>query len=134
MEPKLNFIHVCDYASMSEGGKVNILGIFKNINIFGQNFPVTHPQLYVVSNVSVTNSGIYKQKLKLIDENNEEIIPPLPFSSNVVLGQDGTAEIGLIANLVALEFPKLGVYKFVLDINDVKIAEIPITLTLKART
>src|SRR3989338_7304339 len=121
MQPKLNFIHVCDYASMSEGGKVNILGIFKNI--FGQNFPVTHTQLYVVSNVSVANSGTYKQKLKLIDDNNKEIISLQPFSSNVVLGKDGTAEVGLIANLTALTFPKSGVYKFVLDINEVKVAE-----------
>jgi len=117
---------------MSEGGKVNILGIFKNI--FGQNFPITHPQLYVVSNISVANSGTYKQKLKLIDKDNKEIISLPPFSSNVVLGKDGTADIGLIANLTALKFSEPGVYRFVLDINDIKIAEVPITLSLRPST
>lgn len=126
--PKLNFIHICDYASMSQGNKVNILGIFKNIS--GMTFPITHPQLFVVSNFSVNEPGEYKQVLKLVDDIDKDVIPPLEFPSNVSsLGKNKAADVGMIASLVGLKFPKPGTYDFVLKVNGSEIARTQLTLT-----
>jgi hypothetical protein len=54
--PKLNFAHICDYAFFGEAGKVNIIGIFKNITVL--KLPAVHPQMFIVTNITVDKGSI----------------------------------------------------------------------------
>jgi len=58
---KLNFAHICDYASFSEGGKLNISGIFKNVN--SAEFPITLSQMFIVVNILVDTAGTYEETI-----------------------------------------------------------------------
>ena len=60
---KLNFAHICDYASFGDG-KLNILGIFKSINT--KKLPAIHPQLAIVTNISIDKGVEYEEIIKLI--------------------------------------------------------------------
>lgn len=128
MHYKLNFLHVCDYASIGDGGKLNILGTFENI--FSGNTPVTHPQLYIVSNVSIKKSGNYKQFVKIIrDRDNQEIIRPLEFALSInQLPPTGEAKFGVIGQINNIKFEEFGEYSVQVFIDEEKVGETKINL------
>ncbi len=119
---KLNFAHICDYASFGEGGKLNIVGIFKSINAV--KFPVIHPQMFIVVNITVSTAGTYKEVIKLIKEDNEiEIMKPLEFN---VTANKGNSELGVFGQISGVKFDEEGMYKFKVYVNDSLIKEIPL--------
>lgn len=107
---KLNFVHLCDNAFLSNEGKINIIGNFNIIGIKRTDDSLAH-SFFVVTNFTVT-SGKYEQEISLIrDEDNEVIlnkkIQQEPFQKE---------DMGLILNL-NVKFPSSGVYKVVIKIN-----------------
>lgn len=119
---KLNFAHVCDYASFGEGGKLNIVGIFKSINTV--KFPVIHPQMFIVVNITTDSAGTYREIIKFIrEEDGIEIIKPLEF--NITANKDNS-ELGVLGQINTVKFDKDGVYKFKVYVNDSLIKEIPL--------
>ena len=129
MEQKLNFIHVCDYASLGEGGKLNVLGIFENI--FSKNVPVTHPQLYIVVNVSVKKAGNYKLHIRIVrDKDSKEIIQQLEFPISINLPSlSGEAKVGVIGQINGIKFEEFGGYTAQVLIDANKVGETKINLT-----
>jgi len=125
---KLNFLHVCDYASLSEGGKLNVLGTFESIS--PKEFPYTHPQLYVVTNVSIKKPGNYKQFIKILRErDNQEIIKPFEFGISISEPKTlGEAKVGVIAQLNNIKFEESGRYLVQIFIDDEKIRESKINI------
>ncbi|MBP8994833.1 MAG: hypothetical protein KBG30_13635 [Bacteroidales bacterium] len=125
---KLNFLHLCDYASFGEGGKLNILGIFKKINI--TKFPATHPQLFIVANVIVTKPGSYKEIIKIIDDENNNIIKPLEFNLTFPSGRkEKQAEFGVVAQVNNLSLSKEGNHRVQIYINKQLIGEAILTVS-----
>ena len=117
---KLNFAHICDYASFGDGGKLNVLGIFKSI--FSNKLPIIHPQMFVVTNIIVDTAGIYRERIELIrEEDSKPIISPLEF--NLSAGQSGM-ELGALGQITQARFDKAGKYKFKITVNDLLIKEI----------
>jgi len=125
---ELNFAHLCDYASLSEGGKVNILGIFSNINV--SNFPYKHSQMYIVVNIFVGKSGKYRQTVKLIKKDAPEQIKEV---SELNIEAKNMGNVGFINKLDNIVFEKPGEYEFQIYINDSikSIKTIPLSLILK---
>jgi len=119
---KLNFAHICDYASFSEGGKLNIFGIFKNINTAG--FPIVHSQMFIVVNITAGIAGEYKEVIKFVrEEDKTEIIKPLEFNMRT---NKSNSEIGVLGQISNIKFDKEGKYKFKIYINNNLIQEIPL--------
>lgn len=119
---KLNFLHVCDYASFGENGKINILGIFENIR--AKNFPYVHPQLFVVVNISIYKNGEYQNIIQLVNEENVElgkIIFPIKVNS-----KNFPAGVGIMGQLNSIKFEKPGRYyiKVFLDDNEISKKEL----------
>jgi hypothetical protein len=53
LNAKLNFSFLCDYASVSREGKLNMNGIFENINV--RQLPTHHPLMFIVANIAGVN-------------------------------------------------------------------------------
>ena len=53
-----NFAFLCDQAFFCSNGKLNIIGVFKEI--YSNRLPMIHPQMYVVSNTVIKGKGEYK--------------------------------------------------------------------------
>src|SRR3989338_4809853 len=105
----INFFHICDYASFAERGKLNILGIFENIN--PKTIPYTHPQMYVVCSIFLKKSGNFKETIKIIDENNTEI-SKLEFPVEIKIPDDKKkATLGVFTQFNNVKFEKFGNYK-----------------------
>jgi len=128
---KLNFAHVCDYAFNGEGGKPCIIGIFKNITV--QNSEQPHPQMFIITNITIETGKEYKQIIKLVkdDKPNEDIINPiiLPFTIGKESGQN-EVEFGFIGQINNTKFKESGKYLFKIYINDTFLKEIPIVVTV----
>lgn len=128
---KLNFLHICDYASFGMGGKLNILGIFESINT--PIIPYNHPQMFIVSNISIEKSkkaSGYKNKIvKLIYEDGTEI-SRMEFSLNVKIPKDKERfVIGSIEQLNGIKFEKYGKYKIQIFVDEYLVGEKEITVS-----
>lgn len=120
--PKINFSHLCDYAFLSDSGKVNILGIFKNIN--STTFPYRHPQMYVVVNATFEDAGNYSEKIQLVDVDNN-VISNLDYTFSV----PSKVESGVIGQFIGTEFKVPGTYKLQVLIDGRVEIEVPLTVT-----
>lgn len=128
---KLNFGFVCDYASFGVGGKLNILGIFKNIN--GLSLPIIHHQLFIVANILIDREGTYKEVIKLVrKEDDQEIITPLEFNLSASEQPEGKKiELGVVGQINNIKFEKSGEYEFRIFVNDELIDSIPLNVSVK---
>ena len=123
---------IADYASISHGDKLNILGIFSML--YAQSTPVAHPQMVVVSQFEfeASESGKKTFTTTLIDEDG-----------NVMFSVDQPIELqrpkdsrsmthNQTLTLNGLVFPKFGVYEFHIVINGRKEATIPLEVVRPA--
>lgn len=79
---KLNFLHLCDYAFISEAGKLNLIGLFKVINI--QRFPGGVIKFHLVGSLRTPKDIFGESKLETrLFKNGKAVsdirIPPLKF-------------------------------------------------------
>lgn len=130
MEPKLNFAHVCDYAFNGDGGKLCIIGVFKDIILQDVNKP--HHQMFFVTNISVTDiDSSYKQEIKLVRESSgEEIIRPIVF--NFSFGKKNVevpVDVGCITQMNNVIFPEHGKYLFEVYLNGDILTKVPVSVS-----
>lgn len=108
---------LADYASMSEGQKLNILGIFTNI--FSEAVPAVHPQMMLVTRFEFSSSeaGTKNFAIELVDEDGQEILS-LSGELRFERERDGRPTIlNQIFRLHNVTFPKFGDYEFRILIN-----------------
>lgn len=107
-----------DYANITGDGKLNVMGIFNDINSF--NFPARHPSMHLIAKLAPELSE-YGQKrtftIILMDADANHIME-LSGEINVPMGQGGRKpEVNIILDLKDIILPKPGRYVFVLQID-----------------
>lgn len=106
---------MADYANIAEGGKINVMGIFRSIK--ARSFPARHSQMSLV----IKLEGEFGEEgqdreitIILRDDDGNEILR----STGTVKVPDSKSglrpEINLIMNYRDIVFPKPGLYQFVL--------------------
>lgn len=114
---------VADYASQEpQTGKLNILGVFRNIQ--SQNFPCMHYRMYLVINIGgeITDKpNPHSLYVSLTDEDGIEILH-VSGDFHMPKGNLGIQpEQGLIFELNTVPFSKPGDYRFYLRVDDVEL-------------
>ncbi len=127
---KLKLSSLAYYASVSKDDKLNILGIFQDIN--AEAFPVTVPHMYAVLSCEAAPAEYGKElsvHVALLDEDN---------NGNEVLSLEGGAEVArpkhsadsVIVNIVVglslVHFGHAGNYRFSFSVDNEEIASIPL--------
>ena len=120
---KLNFLHICDYASVSIGGKLNVLGIFENI--FSSSNDFTHPQLCIVTNIHIARNGTFKQTIKIVKaSDNSEITKALEFNiTQNAINKTKPPAVGFIGQFNSIKFSAFGEYIVQVFLDDKKVGE-----------
>lgn len=123
---KLNFIHLCDHAFQSEGGKLNIIGVFKNINV--KKFPGGVPKFNLVGSLEVTTdiSGEFTLRVVLLGPNGNQIDIKVPQLKGILPKQKGGSSFDLNFNLEfgGLQFNEPGKYNFIVYFNEKDVGNI----------
>jgi hypothetical protein len=117
---QVNFTHVCDYASVSQNGKLSVNGIFSNL--FALSFPANHPLLYLAFEVGLVHAESgqpIKVRIELVDADGEKIMQA---EANLDIPRQGTPGMPLrvpqILALAGLQFRKPGPHSFNIFLND----------------
>lgn len=116
-------ILVADYANLAEGGKANVMGIFRNI--YSSNFPTRHPEMFlvVVLQASIAERGQDRTvTIKLLNADASQILVDYSRPVKVPDALPGhKPEINILLRLRDLVFEKPGSYQFsILVDNDEK--------------
>lgn len=113
---KLNFLHLCDAASVDNLGKINILGIFTKIYL--QKIPSKFLKFTIVGNISFHNLSESKLKIeiKIFDQNKIEVqvASPIVLEFNAPeKGKNNSRDINIVLDLGNTEFKSLGKYSLI---------------------
>jgi hypothetical protein len=117
---------LADYASISEGNKLNIMGIFTNIMATAT--PVVHPQMMLVAQLEFNSSedGEKNIKIVLVEDDGQDIFS---ISGKVQIDRaadGGPSLLNQILRLNAVVFPKFGRYEFRLVLDGITACSIPL--------
>ena len=107
-----------DYANVAQGGKLNVVGIFNEIN--ATNFPARHPSMHLVIKLGadmVEFGEAREVTVKLLNVDGQE---SFSLSGDVEIPEGDLGkrpEINLIYELCDLVFPEPGAYEFALLVD-----------------
>jgi len=123
-EPKLNFIHLCDMAFLSQEKKLNIIGIFEHI--YAHKFPITQQKMTVVANMSFPKPGKYPFSIEVLSTRKTE--PLIKFQGEI--DSQEAKNVNLIADFPQVGLPDQGDYLVKIEIEKKQLAEVPFKVTL----
>lgn len=113
MSPRLNFVHLCDYAFTGEDGKLSMIGIFNTIkptkSIISSNF-------FIVLNLTVETNKTYKQSIKLINTTDDKEVVVSEIISNNISADTG--EVNFIGGFHDVKIDASGDYVFQIIVKD----------------
>jgi len=115
---KLNYLHVCDLAFLSDKKKANIIGIFKAI--YSSSFPFVYPKFVLVASFLCdpkTAKGDHRLRIKLIRKSDQKELKDKPLDLDFQI-QDGQSEINFIIDIINTTFEKPEAYTLVTYIDD----------------
>jgi hypothetical protein len=126
---RIDFAVVCDYALVDQFGKLSVIGVFQHIWV--QKFPTIHPRLHLVIRLkgSRTEVGQHGVKIRLLNEENEEIISG-EGKVNFPEPPAGVLEVEAGAVLAFdVPFQKPGQYRFEIDVDSEVNTVVPIAVS-----
>jgi hypothetical protein len=116
-----------DYANLERSGKLNVMGIFNDINT--ATFPMRHPLMHLILKLGV-ELGEFNQArtvtVKLLDEDGSELLS-IPQQVGIPKTSGGRRpELNFIMELRDIVFQKPGRYDFVVLVDNDHKKELPI--------
>jgi hypothetical protein len=119
---------LADYASISLGDKLNILGIFSNIMARGE--PIVHPQMQLVVQIEFDSTEAGKKDMRIVleDEDGHDV---LAVGGEVTVPRAPQGEPSVVNQILVLNnttFPRFGRYEFRVLMNGRLEATIPLTV------
>ncbi len=123
---RLKLATLADYANVSDGGKLNIMGIFSNI--LARTAPVTHGILYLVVQFEFDFLEVGKKlfRVVLVDEDGKEMVN---LAGEIVVPSATGIESSNVNQIFVFNntaFPKFGDYEFHVLIDGEVHAAVPL--------
>lgn len=121
-DAEIRLAALCDYASVSQDGKVSLLGIFRNISV--STLPAQHPRMYLVAILGLEMGG-HSVIVRMRNPDGSATMPnPPEISVHAVAGQD----VNVIVELNNLNFTSLGTHRFDLDVDGRTVGSLPVSI------
>lgn len=119
MKLRTNFAITCDYAFFSEHSKLNIIGIFKDLNLVDaptEEKPYIHPMLYFVANFTSNDIGNYEITVDLVGpKENSRLTKPITLEIKATKENE---ELGIFIQLLQVKFTERGTHKIIVKDPD----------------
>lgn len=130
---KLLYAHVCDQAFPSEGGKLNLVGVFAGLNNPGNvgvaQFPGVYPRLALAVGLSTTLKEL-PLEVTFRDEEGKDIVPP--FTGTFTIEKQGATEsanVNFNLNFDTFQLSKPGKVFLTIEVSGEEVGEIELTIT-----
>lgn len=121
---------VADYANLAESGKLNVMGIFREIRT--KKFPTIHPEMFLIIGMNASPAEYGKKRnitIKLINADATQELVNMSHDIDVPKGGGGRkVEINHILRLQGVQFPSAGTYQFSVLVDNDEKGAIPIEL------
>ncbi len=114
----LNFAHICETAFLSQQGKLNIIGMFEQINAV--QFPVKQAKMTLVMNLNL-KEGKYPFKIRMIHEEKNTEVAKIEGELNCK--KEG--KTGLINEFLDVGFTESGQYAIEIWVNNEPTGKVP---------
>lgn len=120
-----------DYANIDQMGKLNVMGIFREI--YAPSFPAKHSSMFIIVGLKAQLGEYGTSRLitiKILDPDGKEI---LNFKKQVDIpkGQGGRRpEVNVIVGVRDLVFPEPNTYQLVLQVDSDTKSEFPLYVSL----
>lgn len=120
-------ILAADYANLERSGKINVMGIFNDIN--AASFPMRHPLIHLIVKLGAELGELSQARtvtVKLLDEDGNELLS-IPQHIEVPKASGGRRpEMNFILELRDIVFQKPGRYDFAVLIDNDHKKDLPI--------
>ena len=132
---EVNFAFLCDYADPS-GGKITAVGLGFD-TIYATRIPTTHPLFFSVISIkfSSTEAGPKQVGMRLIDDDGNNVVPPLDATINIDSPPPGflyrNQQIALA--MPGVTFPHYGDYAVSWLVNGQEIKVLPLKVAQPPR-
>ena len=114
---KLEYMHLCDYASPAINNKINIIGIFDNFIISKESMFF---DFFIALRLSVKNKGKYTITFDIQSSKNADKIQfenkPIEIPENLNL-----LNFNILKQIKNLSFRESGYYKFIVLVNNLPV-------------
>ena len=120
---------LADYASVSLGEKLNVMGIFSNISARAE--PIVHAQMYLVIQLEFDSAEAGKKVVKVVlqDDDGNDL---LSVGGEMNVPRAAHGEPAIVNQIIVLNntsFPKFGRYEFRVLINERTEEVIPLSVS-----
>lgn len=129
---KVNYLHLCDEANFSQEGKLNMLGIFDQINI--ETFPGGILKAKLILNATVSDWHEESLELQLTFTHaisNEGIIEPVKMNISKDSKNKNNQTFGVIIDLTQVSFKEPGTYHINIKTQSTMIGVLPVNVSKK---
>ncbi len=112
---KLEYMHLCDYASQANAGKINLLGIFDNFLLT----PMT-PDFYIAAKISVNKKITYTVSFEIKSkiDGSKIFVDPNPI---IVPENRATLNFNILKLIKNVQFKNVGDCILTILVNDLPI-------------
>ena len=108
----LKFLTLCDYATVSQEGKLSIVGIFDRI--FTEKTPSSFIRMFIVAIIEGEPSGKYEVELNIKDPLGKKVLTPM----NLKIELSVTGRSNFITDVLNMPIPQFGEYSLEIKSGD----------------
>ena len=123
----VDYAFLCD-AATEHGGKINALGIGID-RLSAAALPATHARLTFVARLAfaLEDAGVHRFRVRVVDADGRAIAGAIEGELRIVFaGEDRSAGVNLLVDLVNIEFKALGPHEIGLAIDGTEAVGLPL--------
>ena len=133
----LQFGVLCDYATMAEGGKLVIVGVFDLLTIPKDERQVLPVSFMLVARLScrIVDGSLHEISFKFVDEDEESVIEETSLGQRAFMstGRGRPLAIQVIAQIHGFRVSGARDHRFVIRVDGEDVGEVPLYVQLPLR-
>lgn len=126
---KLNFAHLCEYASILQNGTPIIIGIFSEIS--ASSLPVTRINTALVLNFNIDDKDSHRVKITIKSPSGKEIMTP--FQRDIGPVKDVNQNLGIVLSIGNIKIEEEGMFNVEIIVDDKVLRKLPFTFSISKK-
>lgn len=126
---KLNFSHLCEYASILDNGTPIIIGIFSKMT--APSLPIIRDNISLVLNFNMDDKETHHLKLLMKSPSGKEIMPV--FKRDIGPVKELGESFGFLLDIGKLKIEEEGIFNIEIIVDDKTLGKLPFTFNISKK-